>query len=419
MRNLIWIPIILLAACSGGGAFIPRHDGGVGSDGGGGGGDLAMLSASCGNGVKDGKDTDVDCGGNCSPCADGKTCTLGGDCADQVCLNGHCSAPSCSDGFQNGTESDVDCGGTGDCARCGQGAKCKIGTDCTTGTCTQGHCAEAQCMNGVRDGQESDVDCGGNCPQCADGSHCNGNNDCQSASCVNGLCQAQATCFDGIKNGQETDVDCGGPNCTACSDGQACVSSSDCSEFNCSQKLCCAAGMANCNGSSFDGCEVTLASDPSNCGSCGHLCPQNTPQCSNGVCVAAQTQFSDSYVSGATPTAQQCTKWTSYRSGLTGNYNTVTISGLNGQSAMTCSGAGANTLCHALNTGSSVTVACNNRNWYVGTCGNDVEISTGTGLCLCDNPGYAIRPCIGNDNWGGVNTATCAGPSQTIVVNCQ
>jgi hypothetical protein len=34
----------------------------------------------------------------------------------------------------------------------------------------------------------------------------------------------------------------------------------------------------------------------------------------------------------------------------------------------------------------------------------------------CPNPGYILRPCIGNLNWGGVNTATCSAPSQTMTL---
>jgi hypothetical protein len=35
----------------------------------------------------------------------------------------------------------------------------------------------------------------------------------------------------------------------------------------------------------------------------------------------------------------------------------------------------------------------------------------------CPNPGYLIRPCISNANWGGVNTATCtSNPTQTMTI---
>ncbi len=270
---------LLVIGCSGGGGFIPRRDGGVG-------GDMAMMAASCGDGMKDGKETDVDCGGGCMPCADGRGCTLGSDCESQVCLNAQCAAPSCSDKFKNGSESDVDCGG-GVCDGCANGRACKGNGDCQSQFCDQGTCKQPPCQDGMRDGNETDIDCGGGaCAPCTDGRHCNNNNDCQSGNCSAGTCQAQATCVDGIKNGQETDVDCGGPNCNPCINGLACLGNNDCGSFNCSNGLCCGNGAANCDGSVFNGCEVTLASDPKNCGTCGHVCPNNTPVCANSQCTA-------------------------------------------------------------------------------------------------------------------------------------
>ena len=46
---------------------------------------------SCTDGIKNGKETDIDCGGpDCSPCASGRTCTRVLDCT-----SGHCSAGIC------------------------------------------------------------------------------------------------------------------------------------------------------------------------------------------------------------------------------------------------------------------------------------------------------------------------------------
>ena len=39
----------------------------------------------CANGIKDGTETDVDCGGSCSRCADGRTCVDHDDCASALC----------------------------------------------------------------------------------------------------------------------------------------------------------------------------------------------------------------------------------------------------------------------------------------------------------------------------------------------
>jgi hypothetical protein len=47
---------------------------------------------------------------------------------------------NCNDGVQNGTESDVDCGG-GTCMPCSNGRTCNVGSDCDAGMCSNGHCS--------------------------------------------------------------------------------------------------------------------------------------------------------------------------------------------------------------------------------------------------------------------------------------
>ena len=49
-----------------------------------------------------------------------------------------CVAATCTDGARNGRESDVDCGG--DCAPCGVGSACRAHADCTTEVCAQAAC---------------------------------------------------------------------------------------------------------------------------------------------------------------------------------------------------------------------------------------------------------------------------------------
>ncbi|KYF62115.1 peptidase [Sorangium cellulosum] len=49
------------------------------------------------------------------------------------------TAPTCTDGVQNGTETDVDCGGT--CtADCANGDTCSVNADCTSANCVAGVC---------------------------------------------------------------------------------------------------------------------------------------------------------------------------------------------------------------------------------------------------------------------------------------
>ena len=108
--------VSILAACSDGSKTntLPdirspgRTDGG--SSSGGDAGDAGVLTpendasvidtTTCKNGVKDGDETDVDCGGaTCSPCANGKGCLARRDCASLVCSGTTCNGNAgCSDG---------------------------------------------------------------------------------------------------------------------------------------------------------------------------------------------------------------------------------------------------------------------------------------------------------------------------------
>jgi len=78
----------------------------------------------CTDGIQNGDETGVDCGGSCAPCA----------------------TPTCDDGIQNGDETGVDCGGA-DCPAC-----------------------PATCDDGIQNGNETGVDCGGpDCSPCSTG----------------------------------------------------------------------------------------------------------------------------------------------------------------------------------------------------------------------------------------------------------
>ena len=66
-------------------------------------------------------------------------------------------APTCTDKVKNGAETDVDCGG-GTCPTCGNKKSCTKAADCKSGVCASGACVEATCTDGVKNGDESDVD---------------------------------------------------------------------------------------------------------------------------------------------------------------------------------------------------------------------------------------------------------------------
>lgn len=123
-----------------------------------------------------GSETDVDCGGICAKCPNGKTCTQGFDCASTCCVANVCKQATCSDAVKNGAETDVNCGG-GTCPICMPAQSCRAPTDCNAGVCTGGVCScpeggDCHCWNRALDGDESDLDCGGSCRWCSSGQSC-------------------------------------------------------------------------------------------------------------------------------------------------------------------------------------------------------------------------------------------------------
>ncbi len=122
------------------------------------------VGINCNNGEKNPGEGDIDCGGNCLPCDDGKTCTNGAQCKSGTCTAGMCAAPTCMDAMKNGTETGFDCGGGGDCPPCATDEGCKLPTDCQSGVCIDVFCAPPSCTDAVQNGDEAGVDCGGACP---------------------------------------------------------------------------------------------------------------------------------------------------------------------------------------------------------------------------------------------------------------
>lgn len=130
------------------------------------------VPASCLDGVKNGSETDVDCGGPaCGPCADGKTCKVPLDCGSVSCdYSGanptfRCLAPTCYDGAMNGAETWADFGGP-DCPPVPPAvttAACLEAADCATNVCEHALCRPPSCFDAVQNGQETGVDCGGTC----------------------------------------------------------------------------------------------------------------------------------------------------------------------------------------------------------------------------------------------------------------
>jgi hypothetical protein len=113
-------------------------------------------------------------------------CASGTDCATGVCKNNICIAAQCNDTVKNGSETDVDCGG-GTCPQCAFNKLCGSDSDCKGGSCVGSHCA-ATCTDGTKNGSETDTDCGGGCGGCENGKACSANADCLSGKCTGGTC---------------------------------------------------------------------------------------------------------------------------------------------------------------------------------------------------------------------------------------
>lgn len=106
------------------------------------------------------------CGDGCAPCPATYFCDQGSDCQSGVCGdNGRCSAPACDDGVTNGKETGLDCGGS-ECPICPDHEGCGLPSDCTSQVCWAGICQKPACDDGIKNGKEEGIDCGGVCADC-------------------------------------------------------------------------------------------------------------------------------------------------------------------------------------------------------------------------------------------------------------
>jgi hypothetical protein len=102
--------------------------------------DMTSIPPSCTDKMKNGDETDIDCGGaSCPKCANGQACGKKTDCMSGFCIMIP-GSPSCDDGStckdnrNDGDETGVDCGGPS-CGPCGFGQKCVTASDCQSGVC--------------------------------------------------------------------------------------------------------------------------------------------------------------------------------------------------------------------------------------------------------------------------------------------
>ena len=262
-------------------------------------------------------------------------CTLASQCAGGVCQNNICAEPGCVDGVKNGDETDVDCGGS--CAPCVNGKICSVADDCVSGICN-GTCQP--CASDAACPQDHYCDGTGTCkPTKVNGDVCTASAQCQSGHCpaqdgvccgtacsgsceacmlaktgdVNGSCAAvnantdpDQECSDqGAQTCGSNDSGCNGndgaPACNLYPSGTQCAPSS-CSAGQESEAshcdglgTCTAGGIALCAPYVCDGngaaC-LSSCSQNSHCASgfeceapdCTPVCPPATVKC-NGTCI--------------------------------------------------------------------------------------------------------------------------------------
>ena len=133
-------------------------------------------------------------------------------------------------------------------------------------------------------------------------------------------------------------------------------------------------------------------------------------------------QYSEAFVSfqNTGPGTPQGDNWITFRASLdTGafTFTKVAFSGSNDPTVFTCSNPAAVALiANALRTAGATTQSCDGHTWRVGTHGY-TELGVDTiASGSCQSPGFIVRPDIRNRNWGGFNSPTCSGPSQTMTV---
>ena len=124
---------------------------------------------------------------------------------------------------------------------------------------------------------------------------------------------------------------------------------------------------------------------------------------------------------GSTPT--QCTDLDAFRATLTRtDYTEVRVtSTVSTQVFGTTNAVIAQAVANALRNATTSTIIDGANTWVTGICGGGVELTfsnIGTTLCQCGTgpTNFSIRPCIGNNNWGGFNGLTCAAAAQTITL---
>jgi hypothetical protein len=285
-------------------------------------GNGACVMPGCTDGVQNGSESDVDCGGpDCPGCAHGSICFENGDCASNFCdgtggaggVGGaaggagstvagvcapcsdesDCAPNACDDGVCGSIcQDDEDCATTAWCddghcaAKKPEGEDCAAAVECTSGFCADGVCCDKACLGGC---EACDVLETGTCTTFAAGAP-------GSPSCSPYLCDGtSAACPQGCSGDGDCASNhfCDGVACLAIkANGAACAGNTECTSGFCVDGICCNGACSNaCDACNVPGNEGTCA--PKLDGTPGeppcnpYLCNGSIVTCPNSCAVSA------------------------------------------------------------------------------------------------------------------------------------
>jgi hypothetical protein len=249
---------------------------------------------------------------------------------------------------------------------------------------------------------------------------------------------AMAAAVDDCGGSTEGAGDGGTPSCGAaeqpCCNGTACDDGTTCTAGRCIPP-CGAAGQACCNGTA---CNADLVCSGGSCvipGSDDGGVDAPTESGNDATSDAfgeasfeasgesgSPVVYNEQFMQGVTYKAgdPQYDHWGQFIQALTGSYTQFTVSGTFDQQGFTCNVPGiANSLAQWLRSGGGNSItSCGQYEVGVQNCGaTGMQLAIGVQTCACQ-PGtfIVVHPWATNAEWGGVNTATCPGPTQEMRV---
>lgn len=178
-----------------------------------------LPTATCDDELLNGDESDIDCGGDCPACIDGRDCVAETDCESGVCLANTCSSPTCGDGVVNDSSEACDdgeesalCNENCTLATCGDGlVNAAAGEECDDGMETSlcdGDCSLPVCGDG-----RVNMEVGEQCDTSGESASCDA--DCTTASCGDLTVNQTAgeDCDEGGVDTAACDGDCSGATC--------------------------------------------------------------------------------------------------------------------------------------------------------------------------------------------------------------